>query len=48
MLDTSDINNLVSFYGDINTADDYSPTGLKIIGVTGGSNTMGNGWGSIL
>ena len=48
VLDTSDINNLVSFYGDINAADDYSPTGLKIIGVYGGSNTMGNGWGSIL
>ena len=42
------ISDFVSFYGDISEADNYSPTGLKIIGVTGGSNTMGNGCGSIL
>ncbi len=42
------ISDFITFYGDISAADNYDAVGLKVIGVTGGSSTMGNGYGSIL
>ena len=37
----------ITFGGDINSPN-YYEAGLKVFGITGGSNQLGNGWGSIL